>query len=171
MVSIFYFFRTKEIWMVRFFIQNGIAFYATWVSIAANLNFAIYISWRLGADIQNASTAALFLVLGAIINYFILENFVWRRYLHYTFSPWIVIFVALVGSLTKNWQASSPTRNNIITLIMLIIVIFLIIARIILFILYKTVLKHRFLNFRVSDQSKEHQNGHANINLEKLNHA
>jgi hypothetical protein len=71
------------------------AFYATWLSIASNLNFAIYIIWRLGADFQNAGTAALILVLCAIIVYFILENFVWKKYLIYQFSPWIVIIVAL----------------------------------------------------------------------------
>ena len=147
---------------MRIFVQNGLAFYATWVSIASNLNFDIYITWRLGANMTNAGTAALFLVLSAIIVYFILENFIWRHYLQYTFSPWIVIVVALIGSLSGNWVPSNPTRNNIISLIMLIIIAFLIIARIILFILYKTVLKHKFISFRVGDSS-----GYANGSIQK----
>ena len=156
------FFRAKDIWFMRMFLQNGIAFYATWISIASNLNFAVYISWRLGVDNTNAGTGALILILSAIIVYFILENFVWRHYLIYTFSPWIVIVIALIGSITKNWVSSSPSRNNIISLAMIIIVIFLIIARIIIFILYKTVLKHKFISFRavaVSDDSQL-KNGH-----------
>ena len=151
--------------MTRFFVQNGLAFYATWVSIASNLNFAIYISWRLGANIENAGTGALFLVLAAIITYFILENFVWRSYLLYQFSPWIVITIALIGSLTKNWQSSSPTRNNIITLIMLIVVVLLIIARIILFILYKTKLKHKINTQTICESNEMNNNSKDNINF------
>ena len=113
----------------------------------------------MGADLQNAGTAALFLILAAIIVYFILENFIWRHYLIYLFSPWIVIVVALIGSLSKNWVAASPTRNNIITLLLLIISICLIIARIILFILYKTVCKRRFISLRIRDNSDNSTNG------------
>jgi hypothetical protein len=133
-----------DIWLVRIFIQNGIAFYATWVSIASNLNFAIYIIWRLGAGVEDAGTAALFLILAAIINYFILENFVWRKYLQYTFSPWFVMVIGVIGSLNKNWNYDSPTRNNVISLVIIIIVTILFIIRIVLFWLYLTILKERF---------------------------
>jgi hypothetical protein len=145
----------KDVWFTIFFVQNGLAFYATWVSIASNLNFAIYMIWGLGADIEDAGTAALFLILAATLVYFTLENFIWRHYLIYTFSPWIVLLVALIGSLAKNWNAADPTRNNIITLLLLIIVIMLIIARFIIFILYKTVCKHRYISLRVSNTNEE----------------
>ena len=153
--SLFIYERAKDVWFTIFFVQNGLAFYATWVSIASNLNFAIYIIWGLGANIENAGTAALFLILAAILLYFILENFIWRHYLIYTFSPWIVLVIALIGSLSKNWIAASPTRNNIITLLLLVIVILLIIARVIIFILYKTVCKRRFISFRVSNTNEQ----------------
>jgi hypothetical protein len=133
-----------DIWLVRILIQNGIAFYATWLSIASNLSFATYIIWRLGASVEDAGTAALLLILAAIIVYFILENFVWRKYLQYTFSPWFVMIIGVVGSLNKNWNYNSPTRNNIISLVILIIVTFLFTIRIVLFWLYLTILKERF---------------------------
>ena len=53
--------------------------------------------WGLKANLSTAGTIALVLILCAIIVYFILENFVWRHYLIYIFSPWIVIIVALAG--------------------------------------------------------------------------
>jgi hypothetical protein len=68
------------------------------VSIASNLNFAIYMIWGLKANLSNAGTIALIIILCSIILYFILENFIWRHYLIYNFSPWIVIVVALSGN-------------------------------------------------------------------------
>lgn len=106
---------------MRILIQNGVAFYATWVSIASLVNYANYSIWRLGANMQDMGTACLILLLASLINYFVLEDFIWRRCLQYTFSPYFVLIGALIGSLQKNWIYSQPTRNNIISLVILII--------------------------------------------------
>ena len=76
----------------------NVFFFKIQVSIASNLNFAIYMIWGLKANSLDAGTIALVLDLCAIIVYFILENFIWRQYLIYIFSPWIVIVVALAGN-------------------------------------------------------------------------
>ena len=60
----------------------------------------------------------------------------------------LLLFLLLLGIISKNWKVSAPTTNNIITAVMLAIVAVLIIARIILFILYKTVWKQKFISFR-----------------------
>jgi hypothetical protein len=136
----------KEIWFVRFLIQNGLAFYATWVSIATVLNFVVYITWRLGAYNTNASTAGLCLVLAAALGYSIVENIVWPHYLLYTFSPWIVIIVAFVGIITKHWVNDNPSRNNILSLVILVVAGLLVLLKILAFVLYKSILKQRIRN-------------------------
>ena len=150
-------------------VQNGLGFFLTWLSLASNLNFAMFLAYGSGIKMDIASTVALILILVIIVTYFILENFVWHRYLLYLFTPWIVLILALSGSMSKNWNASSPSRNNIITLILLIIVILMTITKIVMFILYHTVLKqrvHRCL-CRRSTNSKIMDND--NRNLENTN--
>ncbi len=118
--------RKTDIWLIRLFVQNGIAFYATWVTIASHLNFVSFITYRLNANLQDASTAALVLLACFVATYFILENFVLSKYLEFTFSPYAVLIFAFIGILVKNWTYN-PTRNNIIcAFVMALIVLFFI---------------------------------------------
>jgi hypothetical protein len=77
------------------------------------------------------------------IAYFLADIFFWPSYLLYVFTPWIVVNVALIGSLTKNWINGAPTRNNIITLTLLIIIFLFAVTKIVFFVLYNTVLKNK----------------------------
>lgn len=144
---------------MRILIQNGIAFYATWLSIATNLNFDIYLTWSLGVDVYTAGTIALSIIFALIIVYFVLENFIWKQYLLYTFSPWIVLIVGLTGSLLNNFNKQNPTRNNIFSLAILAIVALLIVARIIFFVLYKTIWKMKLQQY--SPVQADNNNGES----------
>jgi uncharacterized protein YacL len=132
----------KDIWLNRFLVQNGLGFFLTWLSLASNLNFANFLSYSANIDQSIGSTVALVIIIGVIGTYFVLENFIWQRYLVYMFTPWFVVVVALIGSLNKNWSSSSPNRNNIITLVLLICVIILIAIKITMFVLYHTKYNH-----------------------------
>ena len=132
-----------DIWLVRILVQNSLGLFLTWVSIASNLNFAFFLGYNAGVNIYTSASIALAIILLTIIVYFILENFIWQRYLLYMFSPWFVIHIALIGCLVRNWNAGSPSVNNIFALIMLIIAFFMLIVKIVMFILYHTVLKNR----------------------------
>lgn len=131
--------------IIRILPQNGLATFATWLTLATNLNFASFLAYECGAKPEVASTIILFIILIIAVVYFVIENFIWQRYLLYNFSPWVVINFALLGSVIKNYNSTNPTRNNIITIILLIITFLLGISKIVLFILYKTVFK-RFSN-------------------------
>ena len=124
-------------------LQNGIGFFLTWLSLASNLNLAIFLTYEAGVAVDISSTIALIVILAAVVVYFILENFIWQRFLLYLFTPWIVLILALSGSLNKNWVNTSPTRNNIITLIILIIVAIMSITKIVMCVLYHTLCKSR----------------------------
>ena len=119
------------------------AFYLTWLSLASNLNFASFLHYVAGVDLYLSSTIALIIILGCIVTYFVLENLIYQRYLLYVFTPWIVVIIALSGSIGKNWVTAAPSRNNIITAVLLAITILLAIGKIVMFILYHTALKSR----------------------------
>lgn len=128
----------KDIWFVRIFLQNGCAIYATWTSLNCVMNFAQFLTFKADVVATSASTFALFIILFATINYFIFENFVWRDYMRYLYTPYFVIVWFLVGALTQNLVAGDLTRNNMLTMIILIVVVCFIIARIVLNFFYKT---------------------------------
>ncbi len=130
-------YRNLDIWLIRILVQNGLAFYATWVTIASDLNFVMYIVYRLGANSENAATAALVLLFLIVLVYFVLENFVWQKYLEFTISPYIVLVVAFIGILFKNWQADNPTRNNIFSLTIAIIIAIFFVMKLVLILMRK----------------------------------
>lgn len=58
------------------------------------------------------------------------------------FTPWIVVNLALAGSIAKNW-GKQTAQNEILTIILICITGLMAIAKIVMFALYKTKLKHR----------------------------
>lgn len=73
-----------DVWMNRFILQNGIAFYLTWLSLATNLNFAIFLTYEASVEVSISSTVALIAILIIIVAYFVVENFVWPRLVNNT---------------------------------------------------------------------------------------
>ncbi|XP_013413395.1 uncharacterized protein LOC106175794 [Lingula anatina] len=108
----------KDIWLIRFLVQNAMAFYATWVTIATLLNLSMVLSYVTKAVTQDvACTIALGILSAEITTWFILETFVLDRYVRYTFAPYPVIIMALIGSMSKNWDPTK--RNSIFTAVLL----------------------------------------------------
>ena len=102
----------KDIWMVRVLIQNGLGFYAAWLSIAWLLNLAIVIAYKNNIDQSIASTTSLILLGVELATYFILDIFVINKYTHYIVSPYITAMLALAGSMDKNWDATKSNSIN-----------------------------------------------------------
>ena len=106
-----------DLYMNRILIQNGVAFNATWVTIATLLNLGIVIAYWGGVDQSTASTVSLSVLTCEVLVYFVLENFILERYLRYTYSVWPVVIWALSGSIAQNWDSSNT--NSIITAVLL----------------------------------------------------
>ncbi|CAH1787309.1 unnamed protein product [Owenia fusiformis] len=122
----------REIWLIRMLVQNGIAFYATWVSIAPLLNVAMvfHYSWKVPQD--TSCTIVLAILLVEILAWFIMDNFIFDKYTRYTFSPFIILNLALSASLARNWD---PTKtNSIFTAVLMGLVILLTIAKLVIMI-------------------------------------
>ncbi len=130
--------------------MNGLGFFATWLSLATVLNFAQFLAYECSADVTLVGTLALIAILIVFVVYFIFDNVVWPEYLLYMFAPWFVVNYALIGSLVKNWIPGNPSRNNIITICVFFVTLFLAIGKIVMFVLYKTVLKKRIKSYSES---------------------
>ncbi|XP_060070056.1 uncharacterized protein LOC132550063 [Ylistrum balloti] len=109
----------KEAWFIRFFLQNGIAFYATWVTVATHLNLAMVMHYSGGVANDIACTTALGMLIFFVILWFLTEITLLDNYTRYLFSPYIVLVIALSGSLAKNFDLDLRYRNSITSFILL----------------------------------------------------
>ena len=133
-----------DVWCTRILIQNGILFYATWVSIATCINLTIYLEYNIGMDGSKAATASLAIILSASILWFILENFVYQEYTRYVLAEYIVLIIALSGVLKAHW--SGGQGNQAFDLALLIVSALLLIARIALIVVQELNRKRRRLS-------------------------
>lgn len=109
----------KEVWLVRCLVQNGLAFFATWVSIATLLNFAIVLTYIWSVEMQVSSSIALAILALEIILWFCLDNFLFDKYVRYTLTPYIVVVIALAGSISKNFDLDMNYRNSVFIAVLL----------------------------------------------------
>lgn len=122
---------TKEIWFIRFFIQNGMAFYAAWVTVASLINLVIVLVYEANVDQELASTIALGVLSFELVLWYILDNFVLDKYVRYTFSPYITLVIALSGCFTKNYNLDTMYRNSIFILVLLCVAAVALVSKII----------------------------------------
>ena len=110
--------RKKDIWFVRMFVLNGLGIYATWTTIATLLNLAIVITYRSDPVIKQdiASTVAFAVLSLEILVFLGTDLTILDRYTRYTFTPYIVLIVALSGVIAKNWDGG---RNSIFAAVLL----------------------------------------------------
>ncbi|XP_023326464.1 uncharacterized protein LOC111699920 isoform X2 [Eurytemora carolleeae] len=77
------------IWGILYrFMMNGFAVYATWTVIASLLNFTIALVYAGDTDLKATSLAALSLLVIFHVTWFILENFVFDKYVRYLLTPY-----------------------------------------------------------------------------------
>ncbi|OWF39584.1 uncharacterized protein LOC110464883 [Mizuhopecten yessoensis] len=109
----------KEAWFIRFFLHNGIAFYVTWVTVATHLNVAMVMHYSAGVANDISCTIALGMLTFFVMLWFVTENVLLDAYTRYLFSPYIVLVVALIGSIAKNFDLELRYRNSILSVILL----------------------------------------------------
>ncbi|XP_060070133.1 uncharacterized protein LOC132550133 [Ylistrum balloti] len=109
----------KEAWFIRFFLQNGVAFYATWVTVATHLNVAMVMHYSGGVANDIACTTVLGMLLFFVISWFLSENILLDNYTRYMFSPYIVLVIALTGSIAENFDLELRYRNSILSVTIL----------------------------------------------------
>ncbi|XP_053198844.1 uncharacterized protein si:ch211-161h7.5 [Scomber japonicus] len=121
-----------DLWLLRVLIQNGIAIYATWTTIASLINLNIVLTTEANMSQMNAAIVSLSILTVALFAWFILENFVLDKHVRYILITYPVVIWALSGNLDKNYDATSPKRNGIFIAVLLALASVLFVIRIVL---------------------------------------
>ncbi|KAK2870044.1 hypothetical protein Q8A67_024436 [Cirrhinus molitorella] len=108
-----------DLWCIRILVQNGIATYTTWTTIATLINFTVVLRYDAGMTQSDAATVSLSILLIEAIAWFIVENFVLEKHLRYILTVYPVVIVALSGNMTKNFTSADPSRNGIYIAVLL----------------------------------------------------
>ncbi|XP_075994164.1 uncharacterized protein LOC142988787 [Genypterus blacodes] len=121
-----------DLWLHRVLIQNGLAIYATWTTIASLINLTIELTLDANMSQTNAATVALGVLVAVLFVWFMLENTVFDRHVRYILTIYPVVIWALCGIFTKNYNAAAPSRNDICTAALLAFACALCVARFVL---------------------------------------
>ncbi|XP_019642107.1 PREDICTED: uncharacterized protein LOC109483516 [Branchiostoma belcheri] len=121
-----------DLWLIRALVHNGLAIYATWVTIATLLSFGAILTYDSGYDNEDTSTGMLTLLSIVILVWFVLENFTaLERFCRYTLVPYVVVVVALAGLVDKyiTFTGSLEPRNAVFACVLLGVASLVLVAR------------------------------------------
>ncbi|XP_076577706.1 uncharacterized protein LOC143314527 [Chaetodon auriga] len=151
-----------DLWLHRLLVQNGVAIYATWTTIASLLNLTIVLTSDADMSHTDAATLALSVLTVVLFVWFILENSVLDQHVRHILSIYPVVIWALTGILTKNYDAAAPSRTNVFTAALLAAACALFVARVVLFIwrnikkpLYKDVSPELLSPMEIAEKQKK----------------
>jgi len=82
-------------------VLNGLGIYTTWTVIASLINFTTALVYPGGLDMEASCIASLSLLVIFHVTWFVLENFVFDRYVRYILTPYLVVIWALNGIRSK----------------------------------------------------------------------
>lgn len=119
----------KDLFCIIVLVQNGIATYATWTTIATLLNFTVVLDLA-SVSPTNAATASLCILLLEVIIWFTVENFLIEKHVHYILTIYPVIIYALIGSLSKHYDAAAPGRNAVFSVVLLVMTCIVLVVRV-----------------------------------------
>ncbi|XP_006035381.2 uncharacterized protein LOC102565820 [Alligator mississippiensis] len=109
-----------DLWLIRILVQNGIALYATWTTIATLLNFTVVLVYEGNVSNKTATTISLCILAIKLLIWFYVENFLLDKYVRYNLTIYPVVIIALIGSVCKNYSPSPPNTNSIFLVVLLV---------------------------------------------------
>lgn len=118
----------RDIWVVRLVVQNGLAMFAMWGTVASMFNFAVVLTYRTGARQSVSSSVALSIFTLEIITWWIFDNFIFEKYFRYLITPYVVLILSIAGITSKNWDPSNG--NAVYTLVLFCLVVVLTVSKI-----------------------------------------
>ena len=155
-----------DLWMTRIIVLNGLALYASWISVATCLNVGVVIQYYtppgtglgltegsgsaagsgngtsggLNTPLDvNSGTVTLALLAFVVLVYFILENTVLDRFTRFVLVAYPTVIWALAGAVQGQWNKHENPRNQIFSLVLLSVVILLACIRVVLLIVFACV--------------------------------
>ncbi|KAM9845271.1 uncharacterized protein ACBR49_012010 [Aulostomus maculatus] len=118
----------KDLFCLRWLVQNGLALYTTWTAIASLINFCLVLHlW--GVERSIAATACLCILFAELVGWFILEQWALDRYVRNILTVYPVVIVALLGNVLKHFNPDDPRPNTIFMVILLVLACVLLVVR------------------------------------------
>ena len=108
-----YFIGRFDYWVIHMLVNNGIAVYATWVTVAALRSLALILTYFHGIERELSVTIALGILMLLIVVWFILENTIFREDLLYTITIYPVLIWIFVASIILNLNRVSRLNTAI----------------------------------------------------------
>lgn len=121
---------SRDVWLTRFLVQNAVAMYATWVTIATLLNFTMVLQYRANVEGSTAAIISLSIVSVEVLLWSALDNTILDKYTRYTFSPYIVMIVAFAGIMSKHFDTETALATSAFTATLLSVAILLSIVKV-----------------------------------------
>lgn len=97
-----YFIRQLDYWLIHLLVNNGIAVYATWVTVAALRSLALNMISFQGIKHEFAVTIGLGILALSMVIWFILENTLLKEHLQYTITIYPVLIWVMAASVIFN---------------------------------------------------------------------
>ncbi|KAK5859416.1 hypothetical protein PBY51_020971 [Eleginops maclovinus] len=120
----------KDLFCLRALVQNGLALYTTWTSIASLINFSLVLHlW--GVAKSTAATASLCILFAEVVAWFLMENWLLDRWVRNILTVYPVVIVALLGNVFKHFNPDDPTPNSVFMVVLLVLACVLLISRLI----------------------------------------
>lgn len=108
-----YYIQQADFWVIHLLVNNGIAVYATWVTVAALRSLALIITYFHGIQQEYAVTIALGILALSMVIWFILENTLLKEHLQYTLTIYPVLIWVFAASVIFNFNRVSRVNNAI----------------------------------------------------------
>lgn len=108
-----YYISPLDFWVIHLLVNNGIAVYTTWITVAALRSLAVTITYFHGIEQELAVTIALGILAISIVVWFILENTVFKEDLLYTVTIYPVLIWVLAASVIFNFNRVSRLNTAI----------------------------------------------------------
>uniref|UniRef100_A0AAV2L8X5 Uncharacterized protein n=1 Tax=Knipowitschia caucasica TaxID=637954 RepID=A0AAV2L8X5_KNICA len=140
---------------IRVLVQNGIAIYATWTTIASLVNLNIVLVTEANMSQNDAATTTLSILLVVIVTWFVLENWLLEKHVRYIVSIYPTVIYGLVGVFTKIFDPEITSRNDIFIVALLATASVLFVLRIVL-VIWKHIKRplYRGVNFEAMEPTE-----------------
>lgn len=121
-------FHRKDLYALRALVQNGLALYSTWTSIASLINFSLVLHlW--GVARSTAATASLCILFAEVVAWFLLETWVLDRWVRNVLTVYPVVVVALLGNVFRHFDPEDPSPNAVFMVVLLVVACVLLVSR------------------------------------------
>ena len=123
-----------DVILTQILLNNGIGIYETWITIAAQVNFAVVLQYVSDTSSSTAAIVALSIILAEMLTWFIAEITILDRFVRYTLTVYPVAVWALAGIISNNWDKDEA--SSVLSLVAICIAGCLLVIRFVLAVIY-----------------------------------